>query len=111
MVRGLPLLIWSINSGITDPQEAITLPYLVPQNIVFESSKFLDFATITFSIIALDMPMALIGYAALSVLSTTTFFTLCLSANVNTLSVPRMLVFTASNGKNSQEGTCFNAAA
>ena len=32
-------------------------------------------------------------------------------STVKTLSVPIILVLTASNGKNSQEGTCFKAAA
>jgi len=71
----------------------------------------LDLATITFSIKAFDIPIALIGYAALSVLRTTTFFTSYSCATVNKLSVPIILVFTASKGKNSQDGTCFNAAA
>ena len=35
----------------------------------------LDFAVITFSIIALEIPIALIGYAALSVDRQTTLFT------------------------------------
>ena len=64
-----------------------------------------------FSINALDIPIALIGYAALSVLKTTTLVTLYFSADKSTLFVPIIFVFTACIGKNSQEGTCFNAAA
>ena len=52
-------LINSINNGITEPLDAITLPYLVPTIVVIP--EFLDFATITFSIIAFEIPMALIG--------------------------------------------------
>ena len=69
------------------------------------------FAPITFSIIALLIPMALMGYAALSVERQTTFFTPASMAAVNTLSVPSTLVRTASMGKNSQLGTCLSAAA
>ena len=57
------------------------------------------------------MPIALMGYAALSVESTTTFFTPCSMADSSTFSVPRTLVRVASRGKNSHEGTCFSAAA
>lgn len=55
--------------------------------------------------------MALIGYAALSVLRITTFLISYFSAEIKTLFVPKIFVFTASNGKNSHEGTCFSAAA
>ena len=65
----------------------------------------------TFSIKALEMPIALIGYAALSVLKQTTFFTPWAEAESMTFWVPKTLVFVASKGKNSQDGTCFNAAA
>ena len=41
----------------------------------------------------------------------TIFFTPASTAICNTLSVPSTFVRTASIGKNSQEGTCFNAAA
>ena len=51
-----------MNNGITEPREAITLPYLVPQMRVLSDDTVFDFATNTFSIIALDIPMALIGY-------------------------------------------------
>ena len=70
-----------------------------------------DFATTTFSIIALLVPMAFMGYAALSVERHIAAFTPSSIAAVSTLSVPKTLVFTASKGKNSHEGTCFNAAA
>src|SRR5699024_45009 len=111
IVNGSPLLIFSINNGITEPRDAITLPYLVPQINVWSLSTFLDLATNTFSIIAFEMPIALIGYAALSVDKQITFFTFSLIALCKTFSVPKILVFTASIGKNSHEGTCFNAAA
>ena len=62
-----------INKGITEPLEAITLPYLVPQINVCSLSTFLDFATNTFSIIDFEIPIALIGYAALSVDKQITF--------------------------------------
>ena len=60
---------------------------------------------------ALVMPIALIGYAALSVERQMTDLTLASMAAVRTLSVPITLVRTASMGKNSQEGTCLRAAA
>ena len=64
-----------------------------------------------FSIIAFEIPIALTGYAALSVERQIIFFTPAFIAAVNTFSVPRIFVFTASKGKNSQEGTCLRAAA
>ena len=59
MVIGLPDLIWSIHSGITDPRLHITFPYLVQQILVFRLVR--AFATMTFSIMALDVPMAFTG--------------------------------------------------
>ena len=38
MVIGAFLLIWSINSGISDPREHMTLPYLVQANTVPDRS-------------------------------------------------------------------------
>ncbi len=70
-----------------------------------------DDATITFSIIAFEIPMALIGYTALSVLRHTTRFTPAATAASSTFSVPSTLVRTASIGWNSHDGTCFSAAA
>ena len=100
-----------MNSGITDPREHMTLPYLVQQIVVFSGDTVRDLATMTFSIIALDVPIAFTGYAALSVERQITFFTPASIAAVSTFSVPRTFVLTASIGKNSQEGTCFKAAA
>src|SRR5574344_1089133 len=97
--------------GITEPLEHITFPYLVQHIKVLSCSTVLDFATITFSIIALDVPMAFIGYAALSVKIQMTFLTPASIAAVSTLSVPIIFVLTASIGKNSHDGTCFRAAA
>ena len=68
-------------------------------------------ASTTFSISALDMPIALIGYAALSVERHTTLLTPASIAACRTLSVPSTFVLTACMGKNSQEGTCLSAAA
>ena len=45
---------------MTDPLEAITFPYQVPQIIGVDFATVRDLATITFSIIALDIPIALI---------------------------------------------------
>ena len=50
-----------VNSGITEPLDAITLPYLVPHISVFSGFTVLAFATNTFSIIAFEIPIALIG--------------------------------------------------
>ena len=111
MVISFPFFICSIHSGITEPLEHITLPYLVQHILVFFSSTVLDFATITFSIIAFDVPIAFTGYAALSVERQTTFLTPSFIAQARTFSVPKTFVLTASIGKNSQEGTCFKAAA
>ena len=47
-------------SGITDPLEPATLPYLVAQNIVLPF-KILELACINFSINAFVIPIALIG--------------------------------------------------
>ena len=63
------------------------------------------------SIIALLMPIALMGYTALSVLKQTTDCTPAWSAARTTFSLPMTFVLTASMGKNSHEGTCFSAAA
>ena len=57
------------------------------------------------------MPMAEVGYTALSVDKQTTFCTRFWMAASSRFSLPLMLVFTASMGKFSQDGTCFIAAA
>jgi hypothetical protein len=111
IVISLLLLICSIKRGITEPLDAITFPYLVTQIMVLVFDNDLALAIATFSISALDIPIALIGYAALSVLKQITFETLLLTADRITFYVPITLVYVASKGKNSQEGTCFNAAA
>ena len=72
---------------------------------------FLEAATATFSIKALLIPMALMGYAALSVLKQIMRFTLLATAASMVFWVPKTFVFAASIGKNSQEGTCLRAAA
>ena len=108
-VIGCLFLICSIQSGMTLPLEHITFPYLVQQ--IFVICVVRDFATMTFSIMALLVPIAFTGYAALSVERQMTVFTPSSIAAVNTFSVPRTFVLTASIGKNSQDGTCFNAAA
>jgi hypothetical protein len=59
---------------------------------------------------AFDIPIAFMGYAALSVDKQITFLTPHSIAAVSTLSVPKTFVLTASSGKNSHDGTCFNAA-
>jgi hypothetical protein len=82
--------------GITDPLDPITFPYLVIQIVVVFAS--LDLATATFSIIALLIPIALIGYTALSVLRTTTLLTPLAVAASRTFCVPKIFVFKASMG-------------
>ena len=57
-VIGFPSLIWLINSGTTEPLEQSTLPYLVQQIEVFSGDTVLALATITFSIIAFEVPIA-----------------------------------------------------
>ena len=61
MVIACPFLICSIHNGITLPRLHITLPYLVQHILVLLGSTVRDFATITFSIIALLVPIALTG--------------------------------------------------
>ena len=60
-VRGAPSLICFIKRGMTEPREAITFPYRVQQILVLFGSVLLALAMITFSIIALLIPMALTG--------------------------------------------------
>ena len=83
---------------MTDPRDAMTLPYRVAHKTVPRWSLSREFATITFSIMALDRPMALIGYTALSVLSTTHFLTPLSNAARITFSAPITFVRTASIG-------------
>ena len=62
MVIGFPALIWSINKGITLPLEHMTFPYRVQQITVFPlSAATRALAKMTCSIIALEIPIALIG--------------------------------------------------
>ena len=60
-VSCFPSLICSTNSGMTEPLEAMTLPYLVMLNTVLSSGRVLEYALTTFSAIDLEMPIALIG--------------------------------------------------
>ena len=83
----------------------------MPQTTVLVPSSVRALATITFSIIAFEMPIALIGYTALSVLRQSTRLTSNSTAASITLSVPMTFVFTASMGWNSHDGTCLRAAA
>lgn len=76
-----------------------------------DGSKVQYCITAIFSSRAFDIPMALIGYAALSVDRHMTHFTPQSIATSRTLSVPITLVLTASIGKNSHDGTCLRAAA
>src|SRR5690349_8130202 len=96
--------------GTTEPRLAITFPYRV-QQITVVRPPTRDFAIASFSIIALEIPMALIGYTALSVDSTITFLTPADNAAFRTFSAPSSLVRMASIGKNSHDGTCLSAAA
>lgn len=98
MVMDLPAKTCSTKSGMTEPREAITLPKRVPQITVAVPSRLRLAATITFSIIALEMPMALIGYTALSVLRQTARLTPAATAASSTFSVPSTLVRTACIG-------------
>ena len=50
-----------MNSGITEPPDAKTLPYLVAQKIVSPGFCILDLAITNFSANALDKPIAFIG--------------------------------------------------
>lgn len=110
-VGARPALICSTKRGITEPREYMTLPYRTQETTVRLRGLLRAYAWATFSINALLIPIALIGCTALSVLSTTTEPTPLRSAASMTLPLPRMLVRTASSGKNSQEGTCLSAAA
>ena len=68
-------------------------------------------ACAVFSISALDMPIALTGWTALSVPRQTTERTPLALAASSTLEDPSTLVCTAWIGKNSHDGTCLSAAA
>jgi hypothetical protein len=110
-VIGWPARICWTNRGITEPRDSITLPYRTVDTTVRAVGLLRAKAWATFSIIALDMPIALMGYAALSVPRHTTDVTpFALLASI-TLALPNTLVRTASSGKNSQLGTCLSAAA
>src|SRR5262245_56356280 len=98
IVIGLLAFICSTNSGITDPREAMTLPYRVTQIVVSLGVSPRDFAIATFSINAFDIPIALIGWTALSVLRTIAVLTRFTIAAFRVFSVPRTLVATASIG-------------
>ena len=110
-VISCPFLIWSIHSGTTLPRLHKTFPYRVQQILVFSSGTVRDFAVATRSPSAFVTPIALIGYAALSVERQVMLFTPSSMAAVSTLSSPITLVLSASIGKNSHEGTCLSAAA
>ena len=58
MVRGRPAFIFSTNSGMTDPLEAITLPYRVAQRTGPPSRTILDLAIRILSPIAFEMAKA-----------------------------------------------------
>ena len=60
-VRSFPSFIWLIKRGTTLPLDANTFPYLVHMIAVLSGSTVLDLATITFSIIALLVPIAFTG--------------------------------------------------
>ena len=59
IVNGVPFATCPAKSGITEPLEAMTLPYRVTQITVEPLLR--DLAIATFSIIALEMPIAFIG--------------------------------------------------
>src|SRR4026207_405388 len=80
-----------IKWGTTDPRLAMTLPYRV-QQITVRFPPTRDLAIASFSIIALEMPIALIGYTALSVDSTMTFLTPAERAALRTFSAPSSFV-------------------
>ena len=109
MVIGIPFCTCSMNRGTAEPLDATRLPKRVTQISVLLCCC--DFWIATFSMYAFVMPMAEVGYTALSVERQTTFFTCFWMAARSRFSLPAILVFTASIGKLSQEGTCFIAAA
>ena len=62
MVMGLPDWICSANNGITDPRLHMTLPYRVQEITVLpRSAATRALAMTTRSIIALEIPIALMG--------------------------------------------------
>ena len=74
VIAGIGLYLF-IKSGMTDPREHMTFPYRVQQIVVFSGATVRLLAIMTFSIMALLVPMALTGYAALSVDRQMTFRT------------------------------------
>src|SRR5665647_2740470 len=80
---------------MTEPREYMTLPYRVTETVVLDLGWLRANACAVFSISALDMPMALTGYTALSVLRHTTDRTPAAAAASITLWLPMTLVLTA----------------
>src|SRR5699024_10095567 len=110
-VRGSPASACFTNSGITEPREHMTFPYLTVDTVVPLDGLFRAKACAVFSMSALDMPIALMGCTALSVPRHTTERTPLALAACSTYKLPRILVCTAWNGKNPHDGTCLSAAA
>lgn len=61
IVRGFPSSIRSQNSGMTEPREAMTLPYRVKHRTGFPGSICLERAITFFSMTAFVIPIALMG--------------------------------------------------
>ena len=93
---------------MTEPRVYNTLPYLTQLILVFSGQSTLS---ANFSIKALVIPIALIGYTLLSVLNSVRFLTLLEIAASITFLLPIILVFMCSQVAFSPEGTCFKAAA
>ena len=94
---------------MTLPRLFMTLPYRTQQKMVSVGSRF--WAATIFSIMALLIPIALMGFTALSVLRATTRRTPAELAASQTFWEPTAFVWRASPGYCSQAGTCFSAAA
>ena len=61
IVKGFPSSIWSQNSGMTEPREAMTLPYRVRHRTGSPGSICRERAITFFSMTAFVMPIALMG--------------------------------------------------
>ena len=97
-VRGFPSSSCWQNSGMTDPREAMTFPYRVRHSTGSPGSICRERAITFFSMMALVMPIALMGYAALSVERKMAFCTWFATHAEITLSEPTTFVLTASMG-------------
>ena len=109
-VTGPPFAIWRRKIGITEPDEPSTLPKRTATNRVETSPRCPHVSTIH-SQSAFDWPMIVLGFAALSVETSTKRLAPNSTATSAIVRVPSVLLRTASIGFASIIATCLYAAA